>query len=71
MNLRFGSFYQMRESYANETFMVSTSHGWRFVKKDAMFVLLKEEDEHYIVLLSDGELGSIYTYAKDLVPATP
>jgi hypothetical protein len=41
--------------------MVSTRRGWKFVGKNTMFVLLKEEDEHYVVLLSDGVIGNVYT----------
>jgi hypothetical protein len=57
--LQFGKLYRFNS--AHEDFMASTRRGWKFVGKNTMFVLLKEEDEHYVVLLSDGVIGNVYT----------
>lgn len=59
MTLQFGKLYRFDST--NEDFMASTKLGWRFFNKSTMFLLLREEDEHYVILLPDGVIGNIYT----------
>lgn len=56
--LQFGKLYRL--AY-DEDMMVSTNNGWKFIDNSIMFMLLREEKEHYVVLLPNGVLGNIYT----------
>lgn len=61
--LEFGKLYRLA---FDEQVMVSTRNGWKFVDNHIMFILLREENSHYVVLLPTGELGGMYTNAGSL-----
>ena len=70
--LRFGKLYQyfdpdpFKERHMEGHFMVTTHNGWQAFSDSIVFVLLKKEKDHYVILLPNGELGNLYTRATRL-----
>lgn len=72
MKIQYGKLYQyfdpdpFEERRMAGHFMVTTNNGWQAFSNSIVFVLLKKEKDHYVILLPDGELGHLYTRATRL-----
>lgn len=72
MRIKYGKLYQCHDDYGRfMAFMASTNNGWKVFSKDTVFVVLKKEKQHFVILLPDGETADLYTKDTRLKLAEP